>query len=357
MLRPREAGADGVHDDFQPRQFKNGKQPMNTQLQDGFGRSIDYLRLSVTDRCDFRCVYCMAEDMTFLPRQQVLSLEEIHRVAALFVARGVKKIRLTGGEPLVRQGIVGLCEKIAALPGLRELVLTSNGSQLDKLAKPLAEAGVKRLNISLDSLDAAKFRAITRTGELSRVLDGIDAARAAGFARIKLNAVVMKGRNDDEVPALVDYALSRGLDISFIEEMPLGDVGRSRGESFCSSDEVRALIAQRYELFDSAEQSGGPARYVRARAFPDSRIGFISPHSHNFCATCNRVRLTVEGRLLLCLGQQNSIDLRALLRRHPDDDRPLLAAIEAAVQRKPLRHEFSTGGEVQILRFMNASGG
>jgi cyclic pyranopterin phosphate synthase len=330
---------------------------MNTPLQDGFGRRIDYLRLSVTDRCDFRCVYCMAENMTFLPRQQVLSLEELYRVAALFVARGVKKIRLTGGEPLVRPGIVGLCEKIAALPGLRELVMTTNGSQLTKLAKPLADAGVKRLNISLDSLDAAKFRAITRTGYLHQVLAGIEAAREAGFARIKLNAVVMKGRNDEEVPALVNYALSRGLDISFIEEMPLGDVGRSRGESFCSSDEVRGLISQRYELFDSAEHSGGPARYVRANEFPDSRIGFISPHSHNFCATCNRVRMTVEGRLLLCLGHENSIDLRALLRRHPTSDQPILAAIDAAVQRKPLRHEFSTGGEVQVLRFMNASGG
>src|SRR5690606_7084551 len=193
---------------------------MNTPLQDGFGRRIDYLRLSVTDRCDFRCVYCMAENMTFLPRQQVLSLEELYRVAALFVARGVKKIRLTGGEPLVRPGIVGLCEKIAALPGLRELVMTTNGSQLTKLAKPLAEAGVKRRKISLDSVNAAECRAITRTGYLHQVLAGSVAAREVGFARIKLNAVVMKGRNDEEVPALVNYALSRGLDISFIEEMP-----------------------------------------------------------------------------------------------------------------------------------------
>lgn len=215
---------------------------MTTQLQDGFGRSIDYLRMSVTDRCDFRCVYCMAEDMTFLPRQQVLGLEELYRLAALFVRNGVKKIRLTGGEPLVRQGIVGLCEKIAALPGLRELVMTSNGSQLGKLARPLADAGVRRMNISLDSLQDDKFRAITRTGELSQVLAGIEAARQAGFARIKLNTVVMQGRNADEVVDLVDYAVSRGLDISFIEEMPLGEVGRSRGESFCSSDQVRALI-------------------------------------------------------------------------------------------------------------------
>ncbi len=330
---------------------------MDRQLQDGFGRSIEYLRLSVTDRCDFRCVYCMAEDMTFLPRQQVLSLEEIQRVAALFVANGVKKIRLTGGEPLVRQGIVGLCEKIAALPGLRELVMTSNGSQLGKLARPLAEAGVKRMNISLDSLDADKFRAITRTGDLAQVLAGIKAASSAGFARVKLNAVVMQGRNADEVVDLVDFAVNRGLDISFIEEMPLGEVGRSRGESFCSSDWVRERIAERYSLVDSAEQSGGPARYVRLKDFPDSRIGFISPHSHNFCSTCNRVRLTAEGRLLLCLGHENSIDMRALLRRYPETDQPLLDALQAALARKPLRHEFSVGGEVQVLRFMNASGG
>ena len=330
---------------------------MDRQLQDGFGRSIEYLRLSVTDRCDFRCVYCMAEDMTFLPRQQVLTLEEIERVAALFVANGVKKIRLTGGEPLVRQGIVGLCERIAALPGLRELVMTSNGSQLGKLARPLAEAGVKRMNISLDSLDVDKFRAITRTGDLAQVLAGIEAASNAGFARVKLNAVVMQGRNADEVVDLVDFAVNRGLDISFIEEMPLGEVGRSRGESFCSSDWVRERIAKRYSLVDSAEQSGGPARYVRLKDFPDSRIGFISPHSHNFCSTCNRVRLTAEGRLLLCLGHENSIDMRALLRRYPETDQPLLDALQAALARKPLRHEFSVGGEVQVLRFMNASGG
>ena len=273
---------------------------MSSLLQDGFGRSIDYLRLSVTDRCDFRCVYCMAEDMTFLPRQQVLTLEELERTARIFVAQGVRKIRLTGGEPLVRPGVVGLCQRIAALPGLRELVMTSNGSQLHKLARPLAEAGVKRLNISLDSLRPERFRAITRTGELGQVLAGIEAAQAAGFANLKLNVVVMHGRNADEVTDLVDFALSRGLDISFIEEMPLGQVGRERGESYCSSDWVRARIAERYSLLDSAEHSGGPARYVRLQGFPDSRIGFISPHSHNFCATCNRVRVTVEGRLLLC---------------------------------------------------------
>lgn len=329
---------------------------MNSLLHDGVGRSIDYLRLSVTDRCDFRCVYCMAEDMSFLPRQQVLTLEELERIARIFVAQGVRKIRLTGGEPLVRPGVVGLCERIAALPGLRELVMTTNGSQLGKLAQPLADAGVKRLNISLDSLQAERFAAITRSGRLSQVLAGIDAAREAGFERLKLNVVVMHGRNADEVPALVDFALGRGLDISFIEEMPLGQVGRERGESYCSSEWVRQRIAEHYSLIDSAEHSGGPARYVRVQGHAHSRIGFISPHSHNFCATCNRVRVTVEGRLLLCLGHENAIDLCSLLRRYPLADQPVLDAIHQALQHKPLRHEF-TVGDVQVLRFMNATGG
>ncbi|HQV40922.1 MAG: GTP 3',8-cyclase MoaA [Moraxellaceae bacterium] len=329
----------------------------NVGLRDGQGRLVDYLRLSVTDRCDFRCVYCMAEDMTFLPRNQVLSLEEIHRVARLFVGLGVGKIRLTGGEPLVRKGIVGLCERISALPGLRELVMTTNGSQLTKLATPLARAGVKRLNISLDSLNPLKFRTITRTGDLNQVLAGIDAARDAGFERIKLNSVIMKGRNDDEVKNLVDFAIAREIDISFIEEMPLGHVGRSRGEAFFSSDEVRDLITPHHELGESAASSDGPARYQSLLQHPRTRIGFISPHSHNFCSTCNRVRLTVEGRLLLCLGHENSVDLRELLRLHADDDGPLLDAVQSGLQRKPAKHEFSSEGDVQIVRFMNASGG
>ena len=326
-------------------------------LVDGLGRSIDYLRLSVTDRCDFRCVYCMAKTMTFLPRQQVLSLEELQRLAALFVGQGVRKIRLTGGEPLIRPGIVELCRNIAALPGLRELVMTSNGSQLVRLARPLAAAGVKRMNISLDSLDPERFRAITRNGDLHQVLGGIEAASVAGFERVKLNCVVMKGRNFDEVPALVRYAIEQGIDISFIEEMPLGDVGRSRGETFCPSDEVRAVIARDYELLDSAESSGGPARYVRLARHPGTRIGFISPNSHNFCGSCNRVRMTVEGRLLLCLGQEDALDLRGLLRRYPLDDQPLIEALHKALRGKPLRHDFTGAGEVQVVRFMNMSGG
>ncbi len=330
---------------------------MSTVMQDGFGRQIDYLRMSVTDRCDFRCVYCMAKNMTFLPRQQVLTLEELQRLATLFVGQGVRKIRLTGGEPLIRPGIVDLCRHIAALPGLRELVMTSNGSQLQRLARPLVDAGVKRMNISLDSLDSERFRAITRNGDLAQVLRGVEAASTAGFDRIKLNCVVMKGRNFDEVLPLVQYAIDLGIDITFIEEMPLGEVGRSRGESFCSSDEVRTLIASRHALLDSAENSGGPARYVRLAQHPQTRIGFISPNSHNFCASCNRVRMTVEGRLLLCLGQEDSLDLRGLLRRYPLDDQPIVSAVQQALRGKPLRHDFDAGGEVQILRFMNMSGG
>jgi cyclic pyranopterin phosphate synthase len=295
--------------------------------------------------------------MTFLPRQQVLTLEELQRLATLFVGLGVRKIRLTGGEPLIRPGIVDLCRNIAALPGLRELVMTSNGSQLGRLARPLVDAGVKRMNISLDSLDGQKFRAITRIGDLDQVLNGIEAARDAGFERIKLNCVVMKGRNFDEVPALVQYAIDQRIDISFIEEMPLGDVGRSRGESFCSSDEVRSLIASQHRLLDSTENSGGPARYVRLERHPETRIGFISPNSHNFCGSCNRVRMTVEGKLLLCLGQDDALDLRGLLRRYPLDDQPVINAVQKALRGKPLRHDFSPEGEVQIVRFMNMSGG
>jgi cyclic pyranopterin phosphate synthase len=221
----------------------------------------------------------------------------------------------------------------------------------------LVDAGVKRMNISLDSLHGQKFRAITRNGDLDQVLNGIEAARDAGFERIKLNCVVMKGRNFDEVPALVQYAIDQRIDISFIEEMPLGDVGRSRGESFCSSDEVRTLIAGQHRLLDSTENSGGPARYVRLERHPETRIGFISPNSHNFCGSCNRVRMTVEGKLLLCLGQDDALDLRGLLRRYPLDDQPVINAVQKALRGKPLRHDFSPDGEVQIVRFMNMSGG
>jgi len=330
---------------------------MTSTWVDGYGRAIDYVRMSVTDRCDFRCIYCMSENMTFLPRQQILTLEELLRCAKLFVANGVTKIRLTGGEPLVRKGIVELCQNISALPGLRELVMTTNGSQLTRFAKPLAEAGVKRLNISLDTLCPERFREMTRVGELQRVLDGIEAAREAGFESVKINAVVINGRNEDEILRLTDFVVSRGLDITFIEGMPLGHVGRSREQSLFSSDQVRDLLAQEYRLLPSSDNTGGPARYVHLQDHPHSRVGFISPHSNNFCSTCNRVRLTAEGKLLLCLGNEHDLDMRSLLRRHPLDDQPLLDAVRTALKYKPERHEFSADGDVQIVRFMNASGG
>jgi len=326
-------------------------------LVDRFGRRVDYVRLSVTDRCDFRCVYCMAEEMQFLPRREILSLEELLAAAEAFVALGVTKIRLTGGEPLVRQNIVWLAERIAALPGLRELVLTTNGSQLPRLAAPLRDAGVKRVNISLDSLDRRRFRELTRTGDLATVLAGIEAAQRAGFERIKLNSVILRGRNDDEVLALVEFARERGIDISFIEEMPLGHISEhDRAETFCSSEELRAIIAERHPLVPSLDSTGGPSRYWRM-ADSATRVGFISPHSHNFCHLCNRVRLTVEGRLLLCLGNEHSVDLRAVMRAQPGDAEALRAAIVAAMDLKPERHHFDLDAEPQIVRFMNTTGG
>lgn len=328
---------------------------MSSELIDGFGRKIDYVRLSVTDRCDFRCIYCMAEDMTFLPRQRILTLEEIFRSAQIFVANGVRKIRLTGGEPLTRKGIIGLCEQISALPGLDELVMTTNGSQLTKYAQQLADAGVKRLNISLDSLCPNKFKAMTRVGNLEQVLAGIQAARQAGFTSVKINSVVIQGHNEDEIMDLTDFAVENELDITFIEEMPLGHVGRKR-ELF-TSDQVRERITQRYTLKESSESTGGPARYMRLQDHSSTRIGFISPHSHNFCSSCNRIRLTVEGKLLLCLGNEDSLDLLALLRRHPTNNAPVLTAIKKALNYKPEKHYFSSEGDVQIIRFMNASGG
>ncbi len=326
------------------------------RLTDRFGRTVNYVRLSVTDRCDFRCVYCMAEDMTFLPRQQVLTLEEIARVARTFVSLGTEKIRLTGGEPLVRRDILELVKEIGSYD-LRDFAMTTNGSQLPTMAEPLRKAGLKRLNISLDSLDAEKFHRITRTGRLSQVLDGIDAAKEAGFKGIKLNTVVMKGGNDQEVPELVEFARKKNVDITFIEEMPLGEVSdHDRGQMLCTSDEVHNIVSQRHELVPTPEDSGGPARYYR---MPDSdiRVGFISPHSHNFCSTCNRVRVTVEGRLLLCLGNEHSVDLRRVLRGHPVTNDKLRETIINAMDLKPERHHFSTDGDVQILRFMNMTGG
>lgn len=326
---------------------------MSSPLQDRFGRTVSYLRLSVTDRCDFRCQYCMAEQMTFLPRAQVLSLQELFQVGAAFVALGVNKIRLTGGEPLVRNNLLWLVQALSGLPGLRTLALTTNGSRLQQMAQPLKDAGLSRLNISLDCLDAQRFKTLTRTGDLAQVLKGIEAAQAAGFERIKLNSVILRSHNLQDVVPLVEFALERGLDISFIEEMPLGAVGHVRQDEFVASSELRALIGSRYNLLPSDYKSGGPAAYWQVPGF-SNQIGFISPHSANFCGSCNRVRVTAEGRLLLCLGNEHSVDLRAVLREAPEQ---LSAQIMAAMAIKPEQHHFDQPDEPQIVRFMNTTGG
>ncbi|MDP5054820.1 MAG: GTP 3',8-cyclase MoaA [Congregibacter sp.] len=328
-------------------------------LIDRFGRRVDYLRLSVTDRCDFRCVYCMAEDMQFVPKSQVLTLEELATVAQAFVSLGVRKIRLTGGEPLVRHNIMQLVEQLGAMEGLEELVMTTNGSQLQRLAQPLRDAGVKRLNISLDSLQPRRFRQITRVGHLDQVIAGIDAACRAGFERLRLNAVIMRGDNDDEVLDLVNFAKERQIDLAFIEEMPLGRIDdHDRALTLADSDWLRAQIEEHYPLTALGDPNGsdGPARMYSLQNSP-SRIGFISPHSNNFCHLCNRVRVTVEGQLLLCLGNEHSIDLRELLRSPDASPATLQDALVSAMDIKPERHHFDNSEEPQILRFMNATGG
>lgn len=327
------------------------------ELVDKFGRRVDYIRLSVTDRCDFRCVYCMTEDMTFLPRKEILSLEELFQVAQAFTELGVKKIRLTGGEPMVRTDVMSLIEKLGALPGLEELLLTTNGAQLDKFAGPLKAAGVNRINISIDSLDAERFRRISRVGKLDKVLAGIDAAIAAGFDRIRLNSVIMRGYNEDEVIDLTDYALARDVDIAFIEEMPLGEASdHKREETTCSNAWVRQVIESKYQLVDSAARTAGPSRYSQVVG-RKSRIGFISPVTHNFCEDCNRVRVTVEGRLLLCLGNEHSVDLRAILRDSSKTHADLKQAIIKSMDIKPERHFFYDKEHVQPVRLMNMTGG
>lgn len=329
----------------------------SNSLIDQFGRKIDYIRLSITDRCDFRCVYCMAEDMTFLPRDEVLSLEECARLVKVFVSLGVSKVRITGGEPLVRKNAIQLFEEIGQLQGLRELVLTTNGSQLEHHAHALKKAGVRRINISLDSLDATRFRKITRVGDLDKVLRGISAAKQAGFENIKLNTLLLRGINDDEALPLAAFAMHHGLDISFIEEMPLGEVLHSRSTSYVSNEETLNLLRARYDLVSSAETTGGPARYWR---IPNSntKIGFISPHSHNFCEACNRVRISCKGELYLCLGQENKVDLRELLRRFPHDDRPLRQLIINSLQIKPKGHDFDLKRATPaVIRFMSHTGG
>jgi cyclic pyranopterin phosphate synthase len=325
-------------------------------LIDPFARLIKYVRLSVTDRCDFRCVYCMSEDMQFLPRDRVLTLEDIARLGNIFSGLGVDTFRLTGGEPLLRRNLPWLVEQLASHS---DVVMTTNGARLDQFALPLKQAGMSRINISLDTLNQRQFHELTRTGQLKDVLKGIDAAQHADFA-IKLNAVIMKGRNDNQILPLVAFAQSRGLDISFIEEMPLGVIDEhSRQLTFMSSDEIRQIIAHEMSVIPSPYHTAGPSRYWQIESPHSSlttRIGFISPHSHNFCGDCNRVRMTSEGRLLLCLGNEQGTNLMPLLRGSANDA-DIVTRIQNALTLKPEKHHFDLNDAPQIVRFMNMTGG
>jgi cyclic pyranopterin phosphate synthase len=329
-------------------------------MVDPFGRSVSYLRVSVTDRCDFRCVYCMAEDMTFLPKANILSLEELDRLCSAFIAKGVRKLRLTGGEPLVRRGIMNLVASLARhlrAGDLDELTLTTNGSQLRKYAADLAAHGVRRINVSLDTLDPAKFRAVTRWGDLNQVLDGVRAAQDAGLA-IKINAVALKGVNEDEFESLTRWAHGEGMDLTFIEVMPLGDVGEGRLDQYMPLSLVRARLAERFTLEDIDYRTGGPARYVRI-AETGGRLGFITPLTHNFCESCNRVRVTCTGTLFMCLGQEDAADLRGALRASEGNDL-LYAAIDEAITRKPKGHDFVIDRRhtrPALARHMSVTGG
>jgi cyclic pyranopterin phosphate synthase len=329
-------------------------------LVDPFGRDISYLRVSVTDRCDFRCVYCMSEHMSFLPKADVLSLEELDRLCSAFVTRGVRKLRLTGGEPLVRRGIMTLVNSLSRhlqTGDLDELTLTTNGSQLAKCAAEIKATGVRRINVSLDTLDGDKFRAITRWGELNQVLGGIDAALAAGL-KVKINAVALKGVNDEEFPALIEWAHGRGMDLTLIEVMPLGEIGEGRLDQYLPLSMVRARLAERFTLDDIDYRTGGPARYVRV-AETGGRLGFITPLTHNFCESCNRVRVTCTGTLYMCLGQDDAADLRKPLRASEGNDL-LFAAIDEAIGRKPKGHDFVIDRRHQrpaLARHMSVTGG
>lgn len=343
------------------------KSSKNTQLPneliDRFGRKITYVRLSVTDRCDLRCVYCMSEDMKFLPREQILTLEEMSRIGTAFVSLGVNKIRISGGEPLTRRNIISVFEDLGKLDNLTDLTLTTNATLLDKFAQPLKDAGVTRINISLDTIQSERFTKITRTGKLEKTMTGIDKALEVGFDNIKINTVVMKNFNHDEIVDLVEFIRDRGMDISFIEEMPLGEMGsHDRTMSYCSSDEVLSELRENYNLQETNESTGGPAKYFRfmdntGQLESKSRIGFISPHSHNFCDTCNRVRVTAEGMLLLCLGQEHSVDLRKIVRANPTDDNALRQALIDSMLIKPKGHDFNLKEQPIIMRHMSATGG
>ncbi|HEY0353258.1 MAG TPA: GTP 3',8-cyclase MoaA [Enterovirga sp.] len=329
-------------------------------LVDPFQRAITYLRVSVTDRCDFRCVYCMSEHMQFLPKRDLLTLEELDRLCSAFVARGVRKLRITGGEPLVRRDIMSLFGRLSRhleSGALHELTLTTNGSQLARFASELAACGVRRVNVSLDTLDPDRFRAITRWGELGKVMEGIDAAQAAGL-RVKINTVALKGVNEDEVERLIEWAHGRDMDLTFIEVMPMGEIEPDRIDQYWPLSDLRAHLARTYTLDDINERSGGPARYMRVKE-TGGKLGFITPLTHNFCESCNRVRLTCTGRLYMCLGQEDAADLRAPLRAS-DDDTELMTAIEAAIARKPRGHDFiidRRSNRPAVGRHMSVTGG
>ncbi len=335
--------------------------PATPPLIDPFARAITYLRVSVTDRCDFRCVYCMAEQMTFLPKRDLLTLEELDRLCSQFIALGVRKLRITGGEPLVRKGIMTFFHAMGRhleAGALDELTVTTNGSQLTRFAEELHSAGVRRVNVSLDTLDDAKFTKITRWGRLGQVLDGIEAAKAAGM-RVKINTVALKGTNDGEIHRLVEWCRDWGLDLTFIEVMPMGDLGgEDRLDQYYPLTELRQDLATRWTLSETAERTGGPARYFRVDE-TGQRIGFITPLTHNFCESCNRVRLTCTGQLFMCLGQDDDADLRAVMRAGADDA-DLRAAIRAAIARKPKGHDFDYSRQRvdgQVARHMSLTGG
>ena len=328
---------------------------------DPYGRLVSYLRVSVTDRCDFRCVYCMSENMTFLPKKDLLSLEELQRLCGIFVRLGVTKLRITGGEPLVRRDIMSLFRGLGGLldgGGLDELTATTNGSMLDRHAGDLAAAGVRRINVSLDTLDPEKFLAITRWGRFDRVMNGLAAADAAGL-KVKINAVAMKGVNEDELPDMLAWCHARGYDLTLIEVMPMGEVGdHTRLDQYLPLSQVRRQLAARYTLEDIPLNTGGPARYVRV-AETGGRLGFITPLTHNFCESCNRVRLTCTGTLYMCLGQDDAVDLRAVLRAH-DDDQAVIDAIHAAIAAKPKGHDFVIDRQHHgpaVARHMSVTGG
>jgi GTP 3',8-cyclase len=327
---------------------------------DPFGRHVSYLRVSVTDRCDFRCTYCMAEDMEFLPKRDLLTLEELDRLCTAFIGKGVKRLRLTGGEPLVRKNIMQLVRSLSrhlASGALEELTLTTNGSQLAKYAAELADCGVRRINVSLDTLDPAKFKHITRWGDIAKTLEGIEAAQAAGL-KVKLNAVALKNFNDEEIPDLMLWAHGRGMDLTLIETMPLGDISEDRTDQYLPLSQMRAALSQRFTLNDIPFKTGGPARYVEV-AETGGRLGFITPMTHNFCESCNRVRLTCTGTLYMCLGQEDAADLRAPLRASEGNEL-VSAAIEEAIGRKPKGHDFiidRVSKKPAVARHMSVTGG